>query len=137
MSDRGLLTNRSMSAGERQNPSLMHRSPSSWGAGAQEARPAVSFIDERVTPADPEVEWDITDLARTWQADAAVNLGLMLIDPTTDGRFRGIRFGSRDSKLFGFQNPVPGPRLHVELADGGVPDDSLEDDPGPSLLGAL
>jgi hypothetical protein len=54
-----------------------------------------------------------TDLVRGWTSGAVPNYGIVLRDTTTDGSFRGVRFGARDGLLRGFPSAVPGPKLVI------------------------
>ena len=60
--------------------------------------------------------WDLTTVARHWRTDLLLSPGgILLLDPTGDGSFRGVKFGARDGLLRGFPNAVSGPRLIVTL----------------------
>jgi hypothetical protein len=51
------------------------------------------------------VQWDITALVNGWLAGTTPNFGLMLRDTSSDGGFRGVRFGAREGKIFNTRAP--------------------------------
>lgn len=59
------------------------------------------------------IEWDITSLVQDWVNGTVPNFGIMLIDPTTDGSFRELRFGAREGELFNIGDAVAGPQLSI------------------------
>jgi streptogramin lyase len=70
---------------------------------------------------------DVTSLAAAWLKGTAPNLGIMLVDPTSNGLFRGIRLGTREGKLFGLPGAVTGPRLIIHYKDGDINGDGNVD----------
>ena len=71
------------------------------------------------TPGDV-IRWDVTELAQAWLTGAIPNLGIVLVDPTSDGeQFKQIWFGARDGLLRGYTDPrvQPGPRLVLQFHD--------------------
>lgn len=70
---------------------------------------------------------DVTSLVAAWVNGSAPNLGIMLVDPTTDGLFRAIRFGAREGKLFGLAGAVAGPRLIIHYKNGDINGDGSVD----------
>ncbi len=68
-------------------------------------------------------KWDITSSANNWATSRVANNGFMLLDPTTDDIFRGVRFGSRDGKRFNQPNSVDGPKLVLTWTPGTNPAD--------------
>ena len=59
------------------------------------------------------IQWDITALVQDWVNQTHPNHGVVLKDPTTDGSFRGVRFGAREGNLHSIPGAVNGPRLVV------------------------
>lgn len=70
---------------------------------------------------------DVTSLVAAWVNGSAPNLGIMLVDPTTDGLFRAIHFGAREGKLFGLAGAVAGPRLIIHYKNGDINGDGSVD----------
>jgi len=70
---------------------------------------------------------DVTPLVAAWLKGSAPNLGIMLVDPTSDGLFRGIRLGTREGKLFGIPGAVAGPQLIIHYKDGDINGDGKVD----------
>jgi hypothetical protein len=58
------------------------------------------------------IQWDITSLVNDW-IRGKPNEGILLRDPTTDGRFRGVRFGSREGEQYDRSRTVTGPKLVI------------------------
>ena len=91
--------------------------------------PAVSasaVIDQGVDGPGDVIRWDITTLVQDWLNGRVPNFGIMLRDVTTDGTFRGVRFGAREGELFKIPNAVAGPRLVLtfeEEAEGDLDGD--------------
>lgn len=61
-------------------------------------------------------QWDITPVVQGWLNGTFPNFGLVLRDITADGSFRGVRFGSREAKIFNVPGAVDGPRLVLTFA---------------------
>jgi len=57
-------------------------------------------------------ELDVTDLVQDWLSGNVPNEGIMLRDPTSDGEFHHVNFGSREGESAG---GVMGPRLVLEV----------------------
>jgi hypothetical protein len=70
---------------------------------------------------------DVTSLVAAWVNGSAPNLGIMLVDPTTDGLFRSIHFGAREGKLFGLAGAVAGPKLIIHYKNGDINGDGSVD----------
>lgn len=69
------------------------------------------------------VTLDVTGVVRSWIDRTEPNFGLLLRDITTDGLFRGIRFGAREGLLFGVDGIEPsvvGPRLVLEYDEAPI-----------------
>lgn len=62
-------------------------------------------------------EIDVTSLVNDWLSGAGANHGLVLRDVTTNGIFRGARFGTKEGEAAG---GVRGPRLRI-VPDSDVP----------------
>jgi hypothetical protein len=69
----------------------------------------------------------VTSLVAAWVNGSAPNLGIMLVDPTTDGLFRSIHFGAREGKLFGLAGAVAGPKLIIHYKNGDINGDGSVD----------
>ena len=78
---------------------------------------ASSTIQQAMAEGGEVVEWDITPLVSDWLNGTVENHGLILRDPTSDGWFRGIRFGAREGLLFDiYPDAVEGPKLVLEFS---------------------
>lgn len=64
------------------------------------------------------LRWHVTAAAQQWIDNKASNGGLVLVDPTTDGSFRGARLGSREGELYKLPGSVGGPRLALSWTMG-------------------
>lgn len=73
------------------------------------------------------VEWDITTLATQWLARTTRNNGVALVDPNSDGQFRGVRLGSREGEVYRLPGWVEGPRLALKWSVGSLPGDLTGD----------
>jgi DNA-binding beta-propeller fold protein YncE len=80
------------------------------------------------------VELDITTLVWDWLNDTLPNNGLMLLDNTTDGSFRGISFGAKEGFLNNLPNAVTGPRLVLRFKNGDLNDDNFIDKTDVQLI---
>ncbi len=74
---------------------------------------AFATVSQGTNVRGDEIRWDITNLVRGWSSGAIPNEGILLRDVTTDGSFRGVKFGARDSLLRGFPDAIAGPRLII------------------------
>jgi hypothetical protein len=74
---------------------------------------ASATISQASNARGDKIRWDITELVRAWSSGAVPNDGILLLDPTSDGSFRGVRFGARDGVLRGFPAAVTGPQLII------------------------
>ena len=77
---------------------------------------AHATVDASVAGAGTVIHWDITSLANAWIAGAP-NEGIMLTDPTSDGYFRELYFGTREGRLYNMTGAVDGPQLVVTQAN--------------------
>lgn len=75
---------------------------------------ATALIDPKTIKQGDVVKWDITAIVQQWIRDPSCNFGIILIDPTTDGNFRELRFGTREADMYRFPDEVSGPRLLVQ-----------------------
>lgn len=75
---------------------------------------ATILIDPTVTKTGDIIKWDITPIVQDWIRDPSCNCGIVLIDPTTNGDFRELRFGTHEADLYRFPDEVPGPRLLIQ-----------------------
>lgn len=79
---------------------------------------ASAIIDQAVNQGGDIVQWDITQLVVDWLNGTVPNHGILLRDVTSDGSFRGVRFGAREGMLFNiYPDAVQGPRLIVEFSE--------------------
>jgi len=79
-------------------------------------------------PAGQVVHINVTDLVQDWLDGIASNQGLLLRDVTSEGYFRGIRFGAREGGLYGVPGAVTGPRLLLAWNTGAMIGDITGDD---------
>ena len=84
---------------------------------------ATQTINQQTNVRGDIFNWDVTSLAQSWLNKTAANYGLMLADASTDGTFRGVRFGSRDGELYHLPNAVSGPLLALTWNVGTIPGD--------------
>jgi hypothetical protein len=70
------------------------------------------------SPIGSTLRWHVTAAAQRWLDGSLFNAGLMLVDPTTDGAFRGARFASREAEVYRLPGAVPGPRLALSWTPG-------------------
>lgn len=88
---------------------------------------ASKMVNQGTAHAGDVIYMDVTPLVVAWLNGSAPNLGIMLVDPTPDWLFRGIRFGTREGKLFGLAGAVAGPRLIIHYKDGDINGDGSVD----------
>lgn len=75
---------------------------------------ATVLIDPKTTKPGDIIQWDITPIVQQWIREPRSNYGIMLIDPTTTGDFRELRFGTREADIYRFPDEVSGPRLLIQ-----------------------
>lgn len=80
-----------------------------------------------VTALGSVLRWDVTAAATRWLNGTLANNGVMLIDPVTDGAFRGLRLGSREGASYRLPGFVPAPRLSLAWTMGVRPGDVTGD----------
>lgn len=72
---------------------------------------ATSTVNQATAMAGDIFQWDVTSVVQGWLNGTILNYGLLLRDTSTDGIFRGARFGAREGNIFGIPGAVNGPRL--------------------------
>jgi streptogramin lyase len=97
---------------------------------------ALATIRQDLVERGSIVEFDITTLVWDWLNDTLPNNGIMLLDNTTDGSFRGIYFGAKEGLLNNLPNSVTGPRLVVRFKNGDLNDDKFIDKTDVQLISA-
>jgi sugar lactone lactonase YvrE len=88
---------------------------------------ASKTVDQGTARVGDVVYLDVTSLVAAWLNGSAPNLGIMLVDPTSSGRFGIIRFGAREGKSFGLAGAVAGPRLIIHYKNGDINGDGSVD----------
>jgi hypothetical protein len=80
---------------------------------------ASASIDQATDVGGDVIRWEITPLARAWLDGSVPNHGLLLRDVTSDGSFRGVRFGAREGLIFSlYPDVVEPPRIILTFAGG-------------------
>lgn len=74
---------------------------------------ATKSILASATPGGTTLQWDITSVVQKWLDGTYANNGIEIVDPTTDGNFRAIYFGSTEGLAFGVPGAVQAPQLVV------------------------
>jgi len=92
---------------------------------------ATAMVNQGVNIAGDVIQFDITSLAQAWVNGTVPNYGILLRDPTSDGSFRGVRFGAWEGLQFGLQFAVTGPRLIVTR----IPEELVSLDPATLWIG--
>jgi hypothetical protein len=69
------------------------------------------------------LRWDVTAAARRWLSGALGNHGLVMVDATSDGDFRGTRLGAREGEVYRLPGFVRGPRLSLNWTLGTLAGD--------------
>lgn len=75
---------------------------------------AAALIDPAVNEPGDVIKFDITPIVQQWVREPSSNYGVILIDPTTNGDFRELRFGTHEADIYRFPDEVPGPRLRIQ-----------------------
>lgn len=88
---------------------------------------ASKAVNQGAARAGDVISMNVTALIAGCRNGSAPNAGVMLIDTSSDGRFRGVRFGAREGKLFGLAGSVAGPRLLIRYKDGDINGDGSVD----------
>ena len=81
---------------------------------------AQAIVNQGTDGSGTVIRWDITPLVNAWIAGTTPNEGILLRDTTTDGLFRGVRFGSREGIPNNLPGAVDGPVVEI-LAQANTP----------------
>ena len=76
---------------------------------------ATAVIEQATSHHGDTANWDITPLVNTWIDGLWPNYGLFLRDTTSEGAFKGVFFGSRQTAFNDYPtvDVVPGPVLYL------------------------
>ncbi len=88
---------------------------------------ATQFVRQAVNGVGDIFQWDVTPIANIWLRSSLTNSGIMFTDVTSDGSFRGARFGSRDGEVYHLAVATAGPHLTLSWTAGTEPGDLTGD----------
>lgn len=85
------------------------------------------LIRQDTSTSGEQFHWDLTDITEAWLQKSVANNGIILTDTTTDGSFRGVRFGSREGLTYSLVNAVDAPVFALSWMLGSQPEDLTGD----------